>query len=73
MRGKFVFTSLGVAIACAAAIEAATGFTLSEPPKVAFLYFAEKTDGGWTQAFEEARLKMEPALDMKIPFVENVP
>lgn len=73
MRRKFVFTSLGAAIACAAAIEAATGFTLSEPPKVAFLYFAEKTDGGWTQAFEEARLKMEPALDMKIPFVENVP
>jgi basic membrane protein A len=73
MRRKFVFTSLGVAIACAAAIEAAAGFTLSEPPKVAFLYFAEKTDGGWTQAFEEARLKVEPALDMKIPFVENVP
>src|SRR5882672_10512619 len=73
MRGKFVFTSLGVAIACAAAIEAATGFTLSEPPKVAFLYFAEKTDGGWTQAFEEARLKMEPAVGMKIPFVEKVP
>ncbi len=73
MRYKFVFTSLSVTIACAAAAPAALGFTLSEPPKVAFLYFAEKTDGGWTQAFEEARLKMEPALDMKFPFVENVP
>jgi basic membrane protein A len=73
MRNKLVLTSLAVATACAAVIEAALGFTLSEPPKVAFLYFAEKTDGGWTQAFEEARLKMEPALDMKIPFVENVP
>src|SRR5882672_3767019 len=73
MRGKFVFTSLGVAIACAAAIEAATGFTLSEPPKVAFLFFAEKTDGGWTQAFEEARVKIEKAVGMKIPFVEKVP
>jgi basic membrane lipoprotein Med (substrate-binding protein (PBP1-ABC) superfamily) len=62
-----------VAIACAAAAQVAMGFTLTEAPKVAFLYFAEKTDGGWTQAFEEARLKMEPALDMKIPFVENVP
>ena len=51
MRGKFVFTSLGVAIACAAAIEAATGFTLSEPPKVAFLYFAEKTDTKYQFAF----------------------
>jgi basic membrane protein A len=73
MRNKLVITSLGVAIACAAAAQVAMGFTLTEAPKVAFLYFAEKTDGGWTQAFEEARLKMEPALDMKIPFVENVP
>jgi hypothetical protein len=39
MRRKFVFTSLGVAIACAAAIEAATGFTLGEPPKGCLLYF----------------------------------
>jgi basic membrane lipoprotein Med (substrate-binding protein (PBP1-ABC) superfamily) len=73
MRNKLVITSLSVAIACAAAAQVAMGFTLTEAPKVAFLYFAEKTDGGWTQAFEEARLKMEPALDMKIPFVENVP
>jgi basic membrane protein A len=73
MRNKLVITSLSVGIACAAAAQVAMGFTLTEAPKVAFLYFAEKTDGGWTQAFEEARLKMEPALDMKIPFVENVP
>ena len=37
------------------------------------LYFADKNDGGWTQAFDEARSKMEPALGQKIPFVENVP
>jgi basic membrane protein A and related proteins len=49
------------------------GFTLSAPPKIAFLYFADKTDGGWTQAFDEARPKMEAALGQKIPFVENVP
>ena len=72
MRHAFACTSLGVAIACAAAPYAA-GFTLSEPPKIAFLYFAEKTDGGWTQAFDEARPKIEKALGMKIPFVENVP
>ena len=72
MRHAFACTSLGVAIACAAAPYAA-GFTLSEPPKIAFLYFAEKTDGGWTQAFDEARPKIEDALGMKIPFVENVP
>jgi basic membrane protein A and related proteins len=73
MRHKLLFTALGMAVALTAAGHAATGFTLSEAPKVAFLFFAEKTDGGWTQAFEEARVKMEPALDMKIPFVENVP
>jgi basic membrane protein A len=73
MHHKLVLTSLGVAIACAAAVQTANSFTLSEPPKAAFLFFAEKTDGGWTQAFEEARVKMEPALDMKIPYVENVP
>jgi basic membrane protein A and related proteins len=73
MRHRFLFTALTMAIGFAAVGHAATGFTLTEAPKVAFLFFAEKTDGGWTQAFEEARVKMEPALDMKIPFVENVP
>src|SRR5580700_9170379 len=50
----------------------AEGFTLKGPPKVAFLYFKAKNDGGWTQAFEEARPKMEEALGMQIPFVENI-
>jgi basic membrane protein A len=56
-----------------AAIAYAAGFTLPAPPKIAFLYFADKTDGGWTQAFDEARPKIEKSLDMQIPFVENVP
>ena len=51
----------------------AEGFTLKAPPKVAFLYFNAKNDGGWTQAFEEARVKMEKALGMQIPYVENIP
>ena len=50
----------------------AEGFTLKAPPKAAFLYFKAKNDGGWTQAFEEARPKMEKALGMQIPFVENI-
>jgi basic membrane protein A len=50
------------------------GFTLSAPPKIAFIYFNAKNDGGWTQAFDEARVRMEPALGQKnIPFVENIP
>jgi basic membrane protein A len=52
----------------------AADFTLSAPPKIAFIYFNAKNDGGWTQAFDEARLKMEPALGQKtIPYVENIP
>jgi basic membrane lipoprotein Med (substrate-binding protein (PBP1-ABC) superfamily) len=51
----------------------AEGFTLSAPPKIAFLYFNSKTDGGWTQAFDEARPKIEAALHQaNIPYVENV-
>ena len=51
----------------------AQGFTLKGEPKVAMLYFSTKTDGGWTQAFEEARVKLEKALGLKIQYVENVP
>ena len=52
----------------------ADGFTLSAPPKIAFIYFNSKTDGGWTQAFDEARPKIEAALKQSnIPYVENVP
>jgi basic membrane protein A and related proteins len=74
MRHNIVLTSLVTTIVCTAgAHRAAFGFTLSEPPKIAFLYYDEKSDGGWTQAFDEARPKIEAALNMKIPFVEKVP
>jgi basic membrane protein A len=63
-------TAIGVM--AAAPVVLADGFTLSGPPKVAFLYFSAKNDGGWTQAFDEARPRMESALGMKIPYVENV-
>src|SRR5690349_12884055 len=51
---------------------AADGFSLKGPPKPAFLYYSVKNDGGWQQAFDEARLKMEAELDAKVPFVESV-
>jgi basic membrane protein A and related proteins len=51
---------------------AADGFSLKDKPKVAWLYYSVKNDGGWQQAFEEARVKMESALKMKIPYVESV-
>ncbi|WP_295467636.1 BMP family ABC transporter substrate-binding protein [uncultured Pseudomonas sp.] len=49
------------------------GFTLKGEPKIAMLYFTAKNDGGWTQAMDEARVKIEKELGMKIQFVENVP
>jgi basic membrane protein A and related proteins len=52
---------------------AADGFTLKDKPKIAMLYFGPKNDGGWTQAFDEARVKIEKELGQKIQFVENVP
>lgn len=55
------------------AVLADDGFTLKGPPKIAMLYFNAKNDGGWTQAFDEARVKVEKALGQKIQFVENVP
>src|SRR5258708_39961179 len=64
---------IAAALLCGVVAYAFAGFPLPEPAKVAFLYFADKNDGGWTQAFDEARPKMEAALNMQIPYVENVP
>ncbi len=53
-------------------VQAAEGFTLEEPMEVAMLYLSSRNDGGWIQAFDEARLKLESELDIKIKYVENV-
>ncbi len=72
MRWKFVSSVVAAAL-LGTSIAYAAGFTLSAAPKIAFLYFADKHDGGWTQAFDEARPKIEAAVGQKIPYVENVP
>lgn len=54
-------------------VQAQEGFTLKGKPNIAMLYFDVKSDGGWTQAFDEARIKIEQALGQKIQFVEKVP
>ncbi len=51
----------------------ADAFKLDGDPKPAWIYFSNKNDGGWTQAIDEARIRMEEALGYKIPFVEKVP
>jgi basic membrane protein A and related proteins len=51
----------------------AEGLTLDGKPKVAFMYDSQKSDGGWTQAVDEARVKLEKELNIDIAFVESVP
>lgn len=51
----------------------AQGLTLKEPAKIAMVYISPRNDGGWTQAFDEARQKLETELNQKIQFVESVP
>jgi basic membrane protein A and related proteins len=82
MKGCSMLRTLtpGLALALAAGgafytlpAAAADGFTLKDKPKIAMLYFGPKNDGGWTQAFDEARVKIEKEIGQKIQFVENVP
>ena len=68
-----LLVALALLLGLPAAASAQDGFSLKEPPKVAMIMIYQKNDGGWTQAFEEARVKLENELGMKIPFVENVP
>ncbi len=76
MLKRLPLTALSAVAFATASIPAAAqgdGFTLKGPPVIAMLYFDVKTDGGWTQAFDEARIKIEQGLGQKIQFVEKVP
>ena len=46
--------------------------TLEGDPKVAFIYFSQKNDGGWSEAHERAREKTSAELGIDIAYVENV-
>lgn len=72
---KWIQRSLysAVLVSVAGVAMADDGFTLEGPPKIAMIYFDAKNDGGWTQAFDEARVKIEKELGQKIQFVEKVP
>jgi len=62
-----------VALAAVVGTPVRADMTLKGEPKIAFVYFNNKDDGGWVQALDEARQKVEKALNTKIPFVEKVP
>ena len=51
----------------------ANAFSLDGDAKPAFIFFNVVNDGGWVQAFDEARKRMEKDLGMKLPYVEKVP
>lgn len=51
----------------------ADAFKLKGPPKIAFIYAAAIKDGGWNEAMDAARLKVEQALGVKIATSESIP
>ena len=67
----FVAALVGAAFVAGSAV--ADPFQLKGDPKPAWIYFNVKNDGGWTQAIDEARIRMESELGYKIPYVEKVP
>ena len=76
LRSKWVqgaVAALVASVGVAGTAVAADGFTLKGKPQVAMLMYGPKNDGGWTQAFEEARVKIEKETGLKVLFVENVP
>ena len=50
----------------------AAEFAAVGDPKPAVLLFADANDGGWSQAIDEARRKVEGELGVSIPMVENI-
>jgi basic membrane lipoprotein Med (substrate-binding protein (PBP1-ABC) superfamily) len=74
MLNGFLKSAVAVAIGLGVASGAmAEGLTLEKPAKIAMVYISPRNDGGWTQAFDEARVKLEKDLDTKIQYVESVP
>ncbi len=60
-------------MACFAVNVHAETFKLEGKAKPALVLLGVKNDGGWNQALDEARQRMEKDLDLKIPSVEKIP
>jgi len=48
------------------------GVTIEGDPKVAFIYFSQKNDGGWSEAHERGRQITEKETGVEIAYVEDV-
>ena len=57
----------GSMLAGLSALPALAQFKLEGEPKVAMIIFAQKNDGGWSQAFDEARQRMEKSMGVDDP------
>ncbi|MGF1623495.1 MAG: BMP family ABC transporter substrate-binding protein [Alphaproteobacteria bacterium] len=63
-----VVATLGVGTGASASAQV----TIDGDPKVAFLYYSTTNDGGWTEALDRGRLKMQETLGIEAAYVENV-
>jgi basic membrane lipoprotein Med (substrate-binding protein (PBP1-ABC) superfamily) len=68
-----VFIAACVLTCTLGALPSLAQFKLKGEPKIAMIIFSQKNDGGWSQALDEARLRLEASMGIKIPVVENVP
>ena len=73
MNRTWKVLALAVSAAGAATAYAADGFKLEGKPEAAIILFGPKNDGGWGQAFEEARPAMEKVMGKQLPVVDKVP
>ncbi|MEL6169924.1 MAG: BMP family ABC transporter substrate-binding protein [Pseudomonadota bacterium] len=48
-------------------------FAAEGDPKPAVILFGPTNDGGWSQAIDEARMRLESDLDLRIPQAEEIP
>lgn len=61
-----------VALAVSPLMAAKAEVKIEGPPKIAFVYFNVKDDGGWVQAQEEARVAVEKATGFETAYTEKV-
>lgn len=72
-RNLWTLALAAAAAAVTLAAPAFAAFQLKGEPKIAMILFAQRNDGGWTQALDEARARLEKKLGVQIPSVDNVP
>lgn len=68
-----IATLSGLAMSLAAANSGQAQFAAEGDPRPAVILFGPSNDGGWSQAIDEARGRLETALDVRIPQAEEVP